>query len=336
MSKKRAVISAFGKYAPERVLTNSDLEKMVDTTDAWIRTRTGIIERHIVAKGEATAQMSIQAFADMQKRFSVDPEEIDLIVVATVTPDMFFPSTAALIQNGIGAKNAFGFDVSAACSGFLYALVIAIQFIENNQYQKVLVVGADTMSSITDYTNRDNCVLFGDGAGVVLLEAAEDDDSSGVFDHILKMDGAGKDFLYMLGGGSLHPATYETVDQKMHFVYQEGKTVFKFAVSRMTAVSEEILNRNSLTGKDVAMFIPHQANKRIIDVCVERLNLKPEQVLLNIDRYGNTTSATIPIGLVEAFDDGRIKDGDIVLLSAFGAGFTWGSVLIRWGHLRHA
>ncbi|MDD5766560.1 MAG: ketoacyl-ACP synthase III [Candidatus Marinimicrobia bacterium] len=336
MSKKRAVISAFGKYAPKRVLTNSDLEKMVDTTDAWIRTRTGIVERHIVAEGEATSQMSIQAFADMQKRFPIDPEEIDLIVVATVTPDMFFPSTAALIQNGIGAKSAFGFDVSAACSGFLYALVIATQFIENGQYKKILVFGADTMSSIADYTNRDTCVLFGDGAGVVLLEAADDNGTSGIFDHILKMDGAGKDFLYMLGGGSLHPATHETVDQKMHYVYQEGKTVFKFAVSRMAAVSEELLNRNSLTGKDIAIFIPHQANKRIIDACVDRMNLKPEQVLLNIDRYGNTTSATIPIGLVESYDDGRIKEGDIVLFSAFGAGFTWGSILIRWGHLRHA
>jgi len=329
MQKKRATITALGQYAPARILNNFELEKMVATTDEWIRTRTGIVERHIAAPDEATAAMAIAAFRDMQKRFVVDPLEIDLIIVATITPDMFFPSTAALIQDGIGARNAFGFDVSAACSGFVYALAIAAQFIENGTSRKVLVVGADKMSSITDYTNRDNCVLFGDAAGVVLLEPARDE--SGILDFIMKMDGAGKEFLYMAGGGSLHPATHETVDKKLHYVYQEGKTVFKFAVKGMADVSVELLERQGLSGKDVKLFIPHQANKRIIDASVQRLKLTPEQVMINIDRYANTTAATIPLGLVEGYDAGRLAPGDLVLMAAFGAGFTWGSVLLRWG-----
>ncbi|MFH1212664.1 MAG: beta-ketoacyl-ACP synthase III [Candidatus Neomarinimicrobiota bacterium] len=331
MKKPRSTITAFGMYVPERVLTNAELEKMVDTSDEWIRSRTGIRERHIVAKGEATSAMAIAAFADLQRRFKIDPLEIDLIVVATISPDMFFPSVAALIQDGIGAKNAFGFDISAACSGFVYALANAAQFIENGTCRKVLVFGADTMSSITDYTNRDTCILFGDAAGVMLLEPTTAEDDSGIIDFILKMDGSGKESLYMLGGGSLNPATSETVAQKMHYIYQEGKTVFKFAVKGMADISVELLERNGLTGKDIKLFIPHQANKRIIDASVDRLKLTPDQVMINIDRYANTTAATIPLGLVEGYDQKRIDRGDLVLLAAFGAGFTWGSLIMRWG-----
>lgn len=331
MKKTKSTITAFGMYVPERILTNAELEKMVDTNDEWIRSRTGIRERHIVAEGEATSAMAIKAFADLQRRYKVDPLEIDLIVVATVSPDMFFPSVAALVQDGIGAKNAYGFDISAACSGFVYALAIAAQFIENGTCRKVLVFGADTMSSITDYTNRDTCILFGDAAGVVLLEPTELNDNSGIIDFILKMDGSGKDFLYMLGGGSLHPATAETVAKKMHYIYQEGKTVFKFAVKGMADISVELLERNGLTGKDIKLFIPHQANKRIIDASADRLKLTPEQVMINIDLYANTTAATIPLGLIEGFDQKRINRGDLILLAAFGAGFTWASLLIRWG-----
>lgn len=331
MNKKRATISAFGKYVPKKILNNFDLEKMVDTSDEWIRSRTGIVERHISEPGEASSKMGAMAFEDMKRRFNVDPLDIDLIIVATATPDMLFPSTAALIQYQISAKNAFGFDISAACSGFLYAITIAAQFIENGQSKKALIVGTDTMSSITDYTDRDTCILFGDGAGAILLEPAGDNDPSGIIDSILGLDGSGKDFLYMLGGGSLNPATHETVDKKMHYLYQEGKPVFKFAVTRMASVSEEILKRNSINSKDLALFIPHQANKRIIDSCADKMALKPEQVLINIDKYGNTTCATIPMGLVEAYDDKRIKKGDYILMSAFGAGFTWGSVLLKWG-----
>ncbi len=329
MKKIKATITAIGKYVPERILNNFDLEKMVDTSDEWIRTRTGISERHIAAKDEATSDLATSAFKDMQKRFTVNPEEIDLIVVATITPDMFFPSTAALIQNNIGAKNAWGFDISAACSGFVYAMAIATRFIESGQYKKVLVVGSDTMSSITDYTNRDTCILFGDAASVVLVEPASDE-NSGIIDYLARMDGAGKDLLYMAAGGSRNPASHETIDKRMHYIYQEGKSVFKFAVSRMADIAVELLERNSLTGNDVGLFIPHQANKRIIDACVRRLKLKPEQVLINIQNYANTTAATIPLGIVDGYDQGRLKKGDLLLISAFGGGFTWGSMLMRW------
>jgi 3-oxoacyl-[acyl-carrier-protein] synthase-3 len=331
MKNPKSNITAFGMYVPERVLTNADLEKIVDTSDEWIRTRTGILERHIVAKGEATSAMAVKAFGDMQRRFNVDPLSIDLIVVATVSPDMFFPSVAALVQDAIGAKNAFGFDISAACSGFLYALSNAAQYVENGTCRKVLVIGADTMSSITDYTNRDTCVLFGDAAGAVLLEPTAEKDDSGIIDFIMKMDGAGKDFLYILGGGSLNPATAETVARKMHYIYQEGKTVFKFAVKGMADITVELLERNGLSGKDIRLFIPHQANKRIIDASAERLKLTPEQVMINIDRYANTTAATIPLGLIEGFDQKRFNRGDLIAMAAFGAGFTWGSLLMRWG-----
>ncbi|MBL7067035.1 MAG: ketoacyl-ACP synthase III [Candidatus Marinimicrobia bacterium] len=328
MKKIRATITAIGKYAPERILNNYELEKMVDTSDEWIRARTGIFERHIAAKGEASSDMASAAFEDMQSRFKVDPEEIDLIIVATITPDMFFPSTAAIIQHNIGATNAFGFDISAACSGFVYALAIAAEFIENGRYKKVLVVGSDIMSSLTDYTNRDTCILFGDAASVALLEPTMQD--NGILDYIMKMDGKGKDYLYVAAGGSKNPATHETIDKKMHYIYQEGKTVFKFAVSKMAEVSVDLLKRNSFKSKDIEMFIPHQANKRIIDACVSRLKLKDEQVMINIDKYANTTAATIPLGIVDAYDQGRLKKGDLLLMSAFGGGFTWGSVLMKW------
>ncbi|RKY62103.1 MAG: 3-oxoacyl-ACP synthase [Candidatus Neomarinimicrobiota bacterium] len=329
MKKNKATITAIGKYTPEKILNNFDLEKMVDTTDKWIRTRTGIFERHIAAEGEATSDMAIAAFKDMQKRFGTNPEEIDVIVVATITPDMFFPSTAALIQDGIGATNAWGFDLSAACSGFIYAMVVATQLVESGRYKKVLVVGSDTMSTITDYTNRDTCVLFGDAASVVLVEPSENEEY-GVIDYLVKMDGKGKDLLYMAAGGSRNPATHETVDKKMHYIYQEGKPVFKFAVSKMAEISTELLKRNSLKGSDVGLFVPHQANKRIIDACVNRLKLEDSQVMINIDKYANTTAATIPLGIVDGYDEGRLKKGDLLLISAFGGGFTWGSMLIRW------
>lgn len=329
MMKPKATITAIGKYVPEKILTNHDLEKMVDTSDEWIRTRTGISERHIAAKGEASSDMATAAFRDMQKRFDVNPADIDAIIVATITPDMFFPSTAALIQENIGAKGAWGFDISAACSGFVYAMIIATQFVENGTCQKVLVVGTDTMSTITDYTNRDTCVLFGDAASAVLVEPTGREDF-GIIDYIARMDGGGKDLLYMAAGGSRNPASHETIDKKMHYIYQEGKSVFKLAVSKMADVSIELLERNSFNSADVGLFIPHQANKRIIDACVNRLKLKEEQVLINIDKYANTTAATIPLGIVDGYDQGRLKPGDLLLISAFGGGFTWGSMLMRW------
>jgi len=331
MTVKRATITALGKYAPERILTNHDLEQMVDTNDEWIRTRTGIVERHIAREDEATSDLAVGAFRDLQNRFHIDPLKIDLIILATITPDMFFPSTAALFQEKIGATNAWGFDISAACSGFTYALTVGQQFINTGNCKNVLVIGADKMSSITDYTDRDTCVLFGDGAGIVLLQPAAEGADSGIVDTVLKLDGTGKDYLYMLGGGSKHPATHATVDKKMHYIYQEGRSVFKFAVSGMASISLEILKKNGLKGSDIALFVPHQANKRIIDACASRMHLREEQVLSNIDRYANTTAATIPIGLVDAIDANRIQKGDYVLLSSFGAGFTWGSVLLKWG-----
>jgi 3-oxoacyl-[acyl-carrier-protein] synthase-3 len=329
MKKIRATITAIGKYTPERILNNHDLEKMVDTSDEWIRSRTGIFERHIAAKGEATSAMASAAFEDLRRRYDVNPAEIDLVIVATITPDMFFPSTASLIQDNIGAVNAWGFDISAACSGFIYALTVATEFIESGHHRKILVIGADTMSSITDYTDRDTCVLFGDGAGVVLVEPAND--NAGILDYIMKMDGSGKDYLYILGGGSKNPATHETIDKRMHYIYQEGRAVFKFAVSKMADVSVELMERNKLKGEDLGLFIPHQANKRILLSCAQRMKIREDQIMINIDKYANTTAATIPLGMVDAYDQNRLKKGDMLLMSAFGGGFTWGSILMRWG-----
>ncbi len=327
----KAAITATAHYVPDHVMTNHDLEKMVDTSDEWIRTRTGIAERRVVAKGQASADMSTRIARSLMEKSNSDPSEIEAIIIATVTPDMHFPSTAALVQNNIGAKNAWGFDLSGACTGFLYALECGTKFIESGKYKKVIVIGVDTMSSILDYTDRNTCVLFGDGAGGVLLEPAKNE-NVGILDSILHIDGAGGDYLKMPGGGSLNGTSLETVENKMHYIQQDGKVVFKFAVKGMADVSAEIMERNGFEGKDIKLFIPHQANKRIIDATATRCNLKPEQVLINIDRYGNTTAGTIPIGINEAVMDGRIQDGDVLLLAAFGAGFTWGSTLIRWGN----
>ncbi len=325
---KHAVITGVGHYVPEEKLTNADLEKMMDTTDEWIRTRTGIIERRILRNG-ATSDLAAGAINDLLEKKKMSAEEIDLIIVATVTPDMFFPATACVIQEKIGAKKAWGFDLSAACSGFIFALVTGAQFVSTGAYRKVIVVGADKMSSITDYTDRANCILFGDAGAAVLLEPTEDE-KYGVLDYIVHCDGAGGPFLNMTGGGSLNPPTHETVDRKMHYIYQDGKAVFKVAVVGMADVSYEIMKKNNLTGKDVDWLVPHQANKRIIDATAKRMELDSSKVMLNIDRYGNTTAATIPLCLSEYFSNGQLKKGQNLVLSAFGAGYTWGAVLVKW------
>ncbi len=326
---RKAIITAIGHYVPPNVLTNKDLEKMVDTSDEWITTRTGIKERHILDKDKGTSFMAARAAEMALNERGITPEEVDMILVATVTPDMMFPNTACLVQDAIGAKNAWGVDLNGACTGFVYALATGAQFVETGRYKKVLVIGADKMSSIVDYTDRNNCVLFGDAGAAVLLEPSESDEY-GVLDFILKSDGSGGKYLYMPGGGSLHPASHETVDKRMHYIRQEGRTVFKFAVTGMAEVTEAILKKNNLTGKDIKYFVPHQANLRIIDATGKRLGLESDQVLVNIDKYGNTTAATIPLGLSELYHEGKLKKGDLVLMAAFGAGFTWGSLLLRW------
>lgn len=328
--KRTAKITALGMYVPERRVTNQDLAKIVDTSDEWIRERTGISERRIVCNGQANSDLSMKAIQDAFRDREFRPDEIDLIIVATVTPDMMFPSTACIVQEKIAARNAWGFDLSGACSGFLYAVATAAQFIQTGRYKKVLVVGTDVMSSIINFDDRTTCVLFGDGAGAVLLEPTEEDDL-GVLDFILRSDGSGGKFLYMPAGGSLHPASHETVDKKMHYVHQDGRNVFKYAVKLMVDVSMELLKRNGYTPDDVALYIPHQANLRIIQASIERLKIPREKVVVNIDRYANTTAATIPVGMVEAYRLGRIKKGDLILLASFGAGFTWGSLLLKWG-----
>jgi 3-oxoacyl-[acyl-carrier-protein] synthase-3 len=326
--RTRAQITAIGHYVPDKILTNFDLEKMVDTSDEWIRTRTGISERRILEHG-ATSDMATKAVEQMLHNRGIGAEEIEVIIVATVTPDMFFPSTACLTQHKCGATRAWGFDVSAACSGFLYALVIGCQLIETGAHKRVVVVGADKMSTIVDYTDRNNCILFGDAAAAVLLEPSEDP-HVGVLDYLLHCDGSGEPFLHMKGGGSLNPPTHETVDKKMHYLYQDGKSVFKVAVVNMADVSVEILKRNGLSGEDVDWLVPHQANLRIIDATAERMGLDKSKVMVNIDRYGNTTAATIPLCLSEWWQWGKLKAGHTVVLSAFGAGYTWGAVLLRW------
>jgi len=325
----KAKITGVGHYVPEKVLDNKTLEKMVDTTDEWIVSRTGIKERRILGEGKGSSYMGALAAKVALEDAKIAAEEIELIVVATVTPDMFFPSTACLIQHEIGAKNAWGVDINGACTGFIYATAMAAQFIESGRYKKVLVVGADKMSSITDYTDRNTCVLFGDAAGAIVLERTRQAET-GIIDYILKSDGSGQNFLYMKGGGSLHPATHETVDKKMHYMYQDGRTVFKFAVTGMADVTEEIVKKHHLKSSDIKLFIPHQANLRIIDAAAQRIKLAPEKVLINIEKYGNTTAATIPLGLSETYYDDKLKKGDLVIFAAFGAGFTWGSMLVRW------
>ena len=324
----RAKITALGTYVPPRVMTNADFEKIVETSSDWIVSRTGIRERHIVGKGVATSDLATEAAKCALAQRGIDPGEIEAIVVATVTPDMFFPSTACLVQNKLGAKSCWGFDLSAACSAFVYALQAGAQFVATGAHKKVLVIGADTMSSILDYTDRATCILFGDGAGAVILEPAED--GVGIIDFEHEIDGSGACSLYMPGGGSLHPASHETVDKKMHFVHQDGQAVFKFAVRKMGEVCEKLLARNGFTAKDIDCFIPHQANQRIIQATVDRVGLKQENVIINIDRYGNTTAGTIPLAMQTAREEGRLKKGDLVLLASVGAGFTVGATLLRW------
>jgi 3-oxoacyl-[acyl-carrier-protein] synthase-3 len=326
--KQRAAITAVGHYTPEKVLSNFDLEKMVDTTDEWIRTRTGITERRILDSG-GSSDLAVPAIEMLLKNRGIGAEEIDLLVVATITPDMFFPSTACIIQEKIGARNAWGFDVSAACSGFLYALIIGAQFVETGAHKKVIVVGTDRMSSITDYSDRNTCVLFGDAAAAVLLEPGNDF-SEGILDHILYCDGTGGPYLHMRGGGSLNPPSHDTVDKRMHYLYQDGKAVFKVAVIKMAEVSAEIMERHKLTGNDIDWLVPHQANLRIIDACAERMGLDKSKVMVNIDKYGNTTAATIPLCLSEWWHCGKLKKGQKLVLASFGAGYTWGSVLVKW------
>jgi 3-oxoacyl-[acyl-carrier-protein] synthase-3 len=323
-----AVITGLGMYVPDKILDNAYFEKIVETTDEWITARTGIRERRILENG-ATSDLATGAAQDLIKSYNINPEEIDVIIVATVTPDMFFPATACLVQHNIGAKNAWGFDLSAACSGFLYAFQTASSLVEGGVYNKVLLIGADKMSSIVDYTDRNNCILFGDAAAAVLIEPTEDK-KYGLQDSILRVDGSGKDSLYMKGGGSLNPPTHETVNQKMHYLFQDGKAVFKVAVKGMADVSHELMVKNNLKSDDIAYLVPHQANLRIIDATAQRMGIGRDKVMINIDRYGNTTAATIPLCLVEYYRAGKLKKGDNIILSAFGAGYTWGASYIVW------
>jgi 3-oxoacyl-[acyl-carrier-protein] synthase-3 len=329
LNLRRTKITAASHYLPERRVTNKDFEKTLDTSDQWIFERTGIRERRVVEKGVGTSDLAVEASKLLLQQRRIDPSEIDLIIVATVTPDMMFPSTACLVQHKIGAKNAWGFDLSGACSGFIYALATGAQFIATGVHRKVLVIGADVMTSIVNPEDRTTIVLFGDGAGAVLLEPAEPGET-GIIDFILKSDGSGGQYLYMPAGGSLNPASAETVEKKMHYVHQDGKNVFKHAVRGMADVSYEILEKNSIDSKDIKLYIPHQANLRIIQAAVDRMKLDSSRVAINIDRCANTTAATIPICLSEAFESKRIVRGDKVLLASFGAGFTWGSLLLSW------
>ena len=326
-----AKITGVAGYLPPRVATNFDLEKIVDTSDEWIRTRTGIRERHYVDAGMAASHMGAAAAKELLKIKNVNPQEIEMIIVATVTPDMMFPATACLVQDRIGAKNAWGFDLSGACSGFVYALTVGAQFAGAGTHKKVLVIGSDVMTSILDFKDRATCVLFGDGAGAVLVEPVENE-SEGIIDFMSDVDGSGGCNLYMPAGGSLHPPSHETVDQRMHYVHQEGQQVFKYAVRRMCEVSCGLLERNGFSNKDLALVVPHQANLRIIRAMQERLGIDDSKVMVNIDRYGNTTAATIPLGLRDALEEGRLKKGDLVLLVSVGAGYTTGGILMRWAY----
>ena len=325
----RAAITAVAGFLPDNIVTNADLEKIIDTTDEWITSRTGTKERHLENDpNKATSDMGVEAVKLLCKKRGINPEEIDLLICGTVTPDMVFPATANLIAAKIGAKNAWSFDVSAACSGFIYALTTGAQFIETGRYKKVVIVGADMMSRIIDYTDRTTCVIFGDGAGAVLLEPSTED--VGIVDFILHSDGNGSSALHMKAGGSLKPASHETVDKRMHFVYQEGQSVFKNAVYNMAEVSADIMAKNNLTDKDVTWLAAHQANKRIIDATASRMGVGPEKVMMNIERYGNTTAGTIPLLLWDY--EKQLKKGDTIILAAFGGGFTWGAVYLKWAY----
>jgi 3-oxoacyl-[acyl-carrier-protein] synthase III len=329
MSRTTAAITAVHGYVPEFTLSNKVLESMVETSDAWIQERTGIQERRILkGKDKGLSIMAIEAVNGLLRKRGIGPEEIDLMIVATVTPDRVFPATANIVCDAIGAKNAWGFDLGAACSGFLYALTTGAQFIESGKHKKVVVVGGDKMSSIIDYEDRATCIIFGDGCGAVLLEPTED--GVGVMDSILRSDGSGCQYLHQKAGGSMRPATERTVERKDHYVFQEGKAVFKFAVTNMADVSAEIMERNGLTADDVSWLVPHQANKRIIDATASRMGLDDSKVMMNIQKFGNTTSGTIPLCLWEW--ESRLKKGDNLILSAFGGGFTWGAVWIKWAY----
>lgn len=328
-SAVRAKISALGTYVPPGVLTNADLEKMVDTNNQWIVERTGIRERHIAEKGVGSSDLAVEAARKCLAERGIGASELEAILIATVTPDMLFPSTACLVQDKLGAKGAWGFDLSAACCGFVYALQVGAKLVESGAHKKVMVIGADVMSSIMDYTDRATCIIFGDGAGAVLLEPAEEGEV-GMIDYVHEIDGSGASSLYMPGGGSLHPPTAETVAKKMHFVHQDGQAVYKFAVRKMAEATETLLARNGLHGSDLDCFIPHQANKRIIQSTAERLGMAPERVIINIDRFGNTTAGTIPLAMQTAREENRLKAKDTVLLASVGAGFTVGTCLLRW------
>jgi len=327
----RAKISALGTYVPPRLLTNADLERMVETSNDWIVDRTGIRERHIVDEGVATSDLAVEAAKLALAERGIASSDLDAIIVATVTPDMFFPATACIVQHKLAAKKVWGFDLSAACSAFVYALQAGAQFIATGAHSKVMVIGADVMSCIIDYTDRATCVIFGDGAGAVVLEPAEDD-SLGMIDFMHEIDGGGGCSLYMPGGGSLHPASHEAIDRKMHYVHQDGQAVFKYAVRKQAELCEKLLQRNDLKGSDIKAFIPHQANKRIITATADRLGLRPESVIINIDRFGNTTAATIPLAMETARQEGKLNKGDLVLLASVGAGFTTGVALLRWAY----
>jgi len=329
MSKLRAVITGVGAYVPEYVLDNHELSRMVDTSDEWIMTRVGIKERRILKeKNEGVSFMGEKAVRELLKKTNTSPDEIDLVLCSTVTPDMPFPPTANIIADKVGIKQGFHFDINAACSGFIYTMITASKFVESGLYKKVIVVSAEKMSAITDYTDRTTCPLFGDAATAVMLEPTTED--LGMKDYIARSDGMGRHHLYMQGGGSCFPASYQTIDEKKHFIYQEGQVVFKHAVSKMADVSVEIMERNNLTADDISWLVPHQANLRIIDATAKRMKLNPEKVMINIERYGNTTSATIPLCLWEW--EKQLKKGDDIILSAFGAGFTWGTIYLKWGY----
>jgi 3-oxoacyl-[acyl-carrier-protein] synthase III len=328
MSKLRARITSLGRYVPKRVMTNADLAQLVDTSDEWIRTRTGISERHVVEKGTPTSELAVAAGREALERRGISADEVELIIVATVTPDMVFPATACIVQDKLGAAHAWGFDISAACSGFLYALTMGAQFVETGAHKKVLVIGADVMTSILDYTDRTTCVLFGDGAGAVLLEPSEND--LGILDFYHEVDGSGRSHLHMPAGGSAMPPSHETVEQRLHYVRQDGGQVFKYAVRKFVEASRKVLDRNGFTPEQVDCFVAHQANVRIIDAARERLGFPEGKVVKNIQKYGNTTAATIPLALATALDEKRLKEGGLVLLASVGAGFTVGAVLTRW------
>jgi 3-oxoacyl-[acyl-carrier-protein] synthase-3 len=329
MEKLRAAVTGINAWVPDYRLTNQELSKMVDTSDEWIMQRVGIKERRILkGEGLGTSDMGEQAVKGLLEKTKTSPEEIDLLICATVTPDMFFPATANIICDKAGIKNAFSFDLNAACSGFLFALQTGAQYIESGRYKKVIVVGADKMSSITDYSDRTTCPLFGDAAGAVLLEPTNEE--YGIMDHILKTDGSGRKFLHIKAGGSCKPSSHETIDAREHYVYQEGQSVFKFAVSNMADVSVEIMEKNNLKPEDISWLVPHQANLRIIDATGRRMGLPPEKVMINIQNYGNTTAATIPLCIWEY--EKRLKKGDVLILAAFGGGFTWGAIYLKWAY----